>query len=227
MNDTWVLIPANNEGRSIGAVISGCRAYCRNILVVDDGSNDSTGRIAAAAGAQVIRHDSNKGKGAALRTGFRMLLDRGCRVVITLDADGQHDPREIPRFLSSYERIAAEEKREVIVIGSRIRGKERIPLYRAVPHRIGEFFISLAARRHIPDTQSGYRLYTRGILEAIECSAKRFDMEAEILIKASRKGVRIEQIPIEAIYRENYTTHFRPVVDFYRISIMVLKNLFK
>lgn len=217
----WSLIPAFNEGKTIGEVIEGTRRYCENIVVVDDGSGDDTRKVAQRTGVIVLSHDRNLGKGAALKTGFRWLLDRDCSAVLTLDADGQHDPEEIPKFLQF-----AEKNREGgIIIGARSINRKKMPLYRAVPNRIGELFISVAARRHITDTQSGFRLYSREVLERVECDSKGFDFETEILIKASKRGMHIVDVPIKTIYQKNYKTHFRPITDFYRISIVVIRNL--
>jgi glycosyltransferase involved in cell wall biosynthesis len=224
MKDLWLLIPAYNESPTLGGVIERSRPFCGNILVVDDGSSDTTSSVAQAAGGVVLRHQGNRGKGEALKTGFSWLLAKGCKAVITMDGDGQHDPSEIPKFAERYHRVRGKGFADVLIVGARERRK--MPRYRAVPNRIGEALISLAARRHILDTQSGYRLYSRGVLEGVSCRSSGFDMETEILIKAARKGVKIEEIPVTTIYQENYRTHFRPVADFYRISIMVLRNLF-
>lgn len=224
-NRIWVLIPAFNASRWLKDVVESCRLHCSNVLVVDDGSTDDTLNVARRSGALTVGHKRNSGKGAAIKTGFRWLQDRDCAASITLDADGQHDPQEIPAFLRCYERLLEDGCKDFIVIGARIHGREKMPLYRAIPNRVGEFFISLAARRHITDTQSGYRLYTKGVMQGIRCTAKGFDMEAEMLIKAARSGARIEEIPIEAIYGDAYHTNFRPVADFYRISITVLRNI--
>ena len=217
----WILIPAFNEGRALREVCEGVSRNCKNIVVVNDGSDDDTGRIAGRTGCVVLNHDRNRGKGAALKTGFRWLLERDCSAVLTLDADGQHDPSEIPKFLEFFEK----NRPEGIIIGTRSIEREKMPHYRAIPNRIGELFISLAARRHIVDTQSGFRLYSRGVIEKIRCTSDGFDMEAEILIKSSREGFELFSLPIRTIYQEGYTSHFRPVRDFYKISKVVLKNL--
>ncbi len=220
-SDVWILIPAHNEAATLGDVISGAGEHCPNILVVDDGSDDETATIARECGCDIVRHNVNKGKGAALKSGFSRILRRDCSAVITIDGDGQHDTAEIVKFMEHYDK----EKTDGIIIGSRSIDRESMPLYRAVPNRIGEFFISVAARRHIRDTQSGFRMYSREVIEETQCDADGFDLEAEILIKASRKGFEVVSIPVRTIYQENYTTHFRPVRDFYQISKVVLKNL--
>jgi len=221
MSGIWILIPAHNEEKTIGDVIGGAKRHCPDILVVDDGSVDGTGEIAMEMGAVTLRHGVNRGKGAALKTGFRWLLETGCRAVITLDGDGQHDPAEIPKFISLFMKNDS----EGIIIGNRTIDRKSMPLYRAIPNRIGELFISAAARRHIEDTQSGFRLYSRMVIEGVQCVTDGFDFETEILIRAARRGFRIESIPVRTIYQDEYRTHFRPVRDFYRISIVVLKNL--
>ncbi len=215
------LIPAFNEARTISGVVENAKTFVRNILVVDDGSSDATSERAEKAGAFVIRHTGNLGKGKALRTGFAHALEQGYQAVITLDADGQHDTSEISHFLSAYEQDAGD-----IVIGSRLRNKDLIPRYRYIPNQIGIFFISWAAGCRIEDTQSGFRLYKREVLEKIQLETSGFETETEVLIKAAKKGFRIHTIPVSAIYQSDYKTYFRPVRDFYRISILVLKLMF-
>lgn len=219
---TWLLVPAFNEAPAIGDVIERCKRQCGNILIVDDGSSDGTFMEAEQAGARVLRHETNRGKGEAIKTGFRWLLERDCGPVITLDGDGQHDPVEIPSFLDCYERHRRNGGGDIIIIGKRER--DRMPRYRAIPNKIGETMISFAARKRIQDTQSGYRLYSRGVIENVSCRSTGFEMETEILIKASRMGAHVEEIPVATIYQENYKTNFRPVADFYRISIVFIRN---
>jgi len=222
MENIWLLIPAYNEASVIGDVIERCKGRCGNVLVVDDGSSDGTSLEAEQAGVVVLRHKTNKGKGEAIKTGFKWLMEKGCGAVITLDGDGQHDPAEIPAFLGSYTRHNQNGGGDIIIIGKRKR--EQMPRYRAIPNKIGETMISFAARKRIRDTQSGYRLYSRGVIEKVSCRSTGFEMETEILIKASRMGAHIEEIPVATIYQENYKTNFRPVADFYRISIVFLRN---
>lgn len=215
------LIPAFNESRTISGVIETAKQHVRDIFVVDDGSVDATSELAEKAGACVIRHDRNLGKGMALRTGFARVLEQGFGAVITLDADGQHNTSEINNFISVYEVNAGD-----IIIGARLRDKDLIPLYRYIPNQIGIFFISRAAGCRIEDTQSGFRLYKKEVLEKVSLKTDGFETETEVLIKAAKKGFRIHTIPVSAIYQSDYKTYFRPVRDFYRISILVLKLMF-
>lgn len=218
---TCGLIPAFNEEDRIAPVITGAREALDAVVVIDDGSSDLTAERAAAAGAVVIRHPDNRGKGMALRTGFAWALENGMQTVITIDADGQHDTGMIPTFLDSFRRNSAD-----IIIGSRLWNRQAIPRYRYIPNRIGVFLISRAAGTSIDDTQSGFRLYSRDVLERIRLVSTGFETETEILIKAGRKGYRIAGIPVPVIYQQDYRTHFRPVRDFYRISILFLKLVF-
>ncbi|HYQ48540.1 MAG TPA: glycosyltransferase family 2 protein [Thermodesulfovibrionales bacterium] len=212
------IIPAFNEEKRIVQVISGVRRHIPDVIVVDDGSHDGTAARAERAGAVVIRHASNRGKGMALRTGFGHALRRDYAAVLTLDGDGQHAPEEIAKFLSAFRAGSGD-----IIIGSRLWDKAAIPRYRYIPNRIGIFCISKAAGCRIDDTQSGFRLYRREVLETIPLTTTGFETETEALIRAGRAGFRIHSFPVPAIYHRDYRTNFRPVRDFYRISILFLK----
>lgn len=212
------LIPAFNEEKRIAEVVRGVREHIADVIVVDDGSVDATAERAAGSGAVVIRHGSNKGKGMALRTGFRHVLSKRYSAVITLDGDGQHAPEEIAAFLSAFDADAGD-----IIIGSRLWDRAAIPRYRYIPNQIGIFCISKAAGCRIADTQSGFRLYRREVLERIALGTTGFETETEALIRAGKAGFRIHSVPVSAIYHRDYKTNFRPVRDFYRISILFLK----
>lgn len=223
MHEICCLICAYNEEKTIGSVVKGCKKYFDSVIVVDDGSTDKSGDAAVLSGAYVIKHPKNSGKGAALKTGFDFALKNGFDAVITLDADGQHDPAEISKFIDSYKNNSGD-----IIIGNRLWDKG-IYLSRYISNRIGVFFISLASGCKICDTQSGFRLYKKEVIENIKIKSSGFEAETEILIKAGRKGFNISSIPVKAMYPkncENYKTNFKPVRDFYRISILVLKSFF-
>jgi glycosyltransferase involved in cell wall biosynthesis len=215
------LIPAYNAGKTVGAVVSGTRRFVKQVFVIDDGSTDDTHDRAARAGATVIRHGSNRGKGEALKTGFRLLVERGFDAVLTLDADGQHDPDDIPRLLARYARGDAG-----IVIGSRMAERANIPRVRLIPNLVGNFFIARASGRPIEDSQCGMRVYAAAVLKTITLITSRFDTEAEALIKAGKAGFTFAFVPIPAIYRTDIGSNFVPVKDTYLISIVYLKSLF-
>lgn len=196
------LIPGFQEGPRIGAVVARTLASLP-VLVVDDGSTDDTAQAAEAAGARVIRQVPNQGKGAALRAGFRVALDEGWDAVVTLDADGQHDPAEIPSFLAA---LGADPE---LVIGRRDFGQ--MPPVRRLANTLGTAAFSWAVGRHIPDNQSGYRLLGRRLMEAMLPSAERgFEFEVEMIAVCLRNGWRLDWVPIATIY-DGAPSHVRPM----------------
>jgi glycosyltransferase involved in cell wall biosynthesis len=200
--DILAVIPAYEEAPRIGDVVRGARVHLP-VLVVDDGSTDDTARHAEAAGATVIVQRPNRGKGAALRLGFARALELGAAAVVTLDADGQHDPAEIPAFLATFRATSAD-----LVVGQRDFG--RMPLVRRLSNRLGGLAISWAVGRSIPDNQSGYRLLSRRLVEAIAVSDESgFEYEIEMITTCIRAGYRLEWVPIRTIYAGE-PSHIRP-----------------
>jgi len=207
------LIPAWNEGSRILPVLETTLDYLP-VLVVDDGSEDDTADIAETAGAIVVRHPSNHGKGKALMTGFTWAMDHGYDAVLTLDADGQHDPAEIPKFITAYHADVAE-----LIIGRRSYLKMPFPRFFTTP--LGTLLLSLALGRMIHDNQSGYRLYTRRCLEAFEPATTGFEMEVEVIIQMVCKDLRIGWVGIRTIYGINKVSYFHPVKDTLRFLGMI------
>jgi glycosyltransferase involved in cell wall biosynthesis len=199
------LIPAWNEAARIGPVLHGVRAHLP-LLVVDDGSTDDTARLAEAAGATVVRHAANLGKGAALTTGFRWALEHGYEAVLTLDADGQHDPADIPKFLAAYARGDAD-----LIIGR--RDFRAMPFPRRYTNPLGSWLLSHALGQRIPDNQSGFRLYTRRLLEALRPTATGFELEVEVITQAVCAGFRLGWVDIHTIYSIPKVSYFRPLRD--------------
>ena len=198
------LIPGYNEGPRIAEVVRGASTYLP-VLVVDDGSADDTAEAARAAGATVIEQRPNQGKGAALRAGFRQALADGADAVLTLDADGQHDPAEIPAFLSAW----AAEPRPDLVIGR--RNFRAMPPIRRLSNGLGRRAFSWAVGRPIPDNQSGYRLVSRRIMDATLASAEGgFEFEVEMITTCIRMGGTIAWVPIRTIYA-GQPSHIRPL----------------
>jgi glycosyltransferase involved in cell wall biosynthesis len=198
------LIPGYNEGPRIAEVVRGASAHLP-VLVVDDGSADDTADVARAAGATVIEQRPNQGKGAALRAGFRQALADGADAVLTLDADGQHDPAEIPAFLSAW----AAEPRPDLIIGR--RNFRAMPPIRRLSNVLGGRAFSWAVGRPVPDNQSGYRLVSRRIMEATLVSAEGgFEFEVEMITTCIRMGGTIAWVPIRTIYAGE-PSHIRPL----------------
>jgi glycosyltransferase involved in cell wall biosynthesis len=207
-----VIIPAHNEGGRIGSVVSAVAAQGLPVLAVDDGSTDGTGEEASAAGAQVLRLQPNRGKGAALKAGFRQALgpaeDAGWLALLTLDGDGQHDPAEIPAFLEAWRRTGAD-----LVVG--MRDYRDMPPIRWFTNSVSRLLFSRAVGERIPDNQSGYRLHSRRIVEAALASEEQgFAFEVEEIAICVGRGYRLAWVPIKTIYGTEKSdikpwTHFR------------------
>ncbi len=208
------LIPAWNEAARIGPIVEEARAYLP-VLVVDDGSHDDTSAVAEAAGAMVVRHPRNRGKGVALMTGFTWAQERGYEAVLTLDADGQHDPAEIPGFLAAYEAGAGE-----LIIGRRDFGQMPFPR-RHTNLVFGAWLLSLALGTRIYDSQSGYRLYSRRLLERLDLTAAGFELEVEVIVQAVCGKMRIGWVDIRTIYGVGEVSYFHPVRDSVRFLGML------
>lgn len=218
-----VVIPAYNEAGGIVALVKRVLQQVPLVIVVDDGSRDDTVALLAAMPVTLLRHGENLGKGAALASGFRAALAAGARRIITLDGDGQHRPEDIPRLVARARQLPG-----TIVIGSRAADRDAFPRSRYIANRIADFWISWAAGQNIDDSQSGFRVYPREVLERITADPRRrFVYESELLIDAVRRGARTDALPIPAIYdaRALRPSHFRPVADIAAIVIMLAGKL--
>ena len=215
-----ILIPALNAAPTLDAVVRAARAEHEPVVVIDDGSSDATGKVAAEAGATVLRHPANRGKGGALKTGFAWARANGFDGVITLDADGQHLANEIPKFL----RARAETKADLI-IGGRAHLFHGMLLRRRLANRISASGIAFASGTNVTDSQSGFRFYSMKLIDAVPLRAEGFDMESEVIVRAGRAGFRIEMIPIDLGFVNGVSTsHYRPVKDTIRIAITVFRT---
>jgi glycosyltransferase involved in cell wall biosynthesis len=207
------LVPAYNEGVRVAGVVTAALAHSP-VLVVDDGSTDDTALRAKEAGATVLRQSPNRGKGAALRAGFRRALDDGFEVVLTLDADGQHDPAEIPKFLESYADGLAD-----LIIGA--RDFQHIPLVRRVANTLGRWSFSWALGQPVRDNQSGYRLLSRRLLEAtLDSRESGFEFEVEMIVTCVQRGYVLAWVPIRTIYAGEQS-HINPWHHFVNFSRVV------
>jgi glycosyltransferase involved in cell wall biosynthesis len=225
--ETAIVIPAYNAGRHLGGVLDRVLAQAprEHIYVVDDGSADDTAAVAESRGVHVIRQTPNQGKAAALRTGFQ--ATRAYERVITLDADGQHDPADLPRFLE------AAAGHHDLVVGARTLG-QGMPGLRAFGNRVSSWYIGVLAGQSIPDSQSGYRLHTRALIDsvvpAIEPRVAGFLFETELLVRAGRQGYRLGSLPIATVYA-GQGSHFHPATElprflslFARLTLLVVSG---
>jgi glycosyltransferase involved in cell wall biosynthesis len=201
----------------VGAVVGRTLAIVPDVLVIDDGSRDGTAEAARAAGGEVHVLPTNRGKGAALRAAFEILFSRGFTGVVTLDADGQHLPEEIPRLLA-----AAPEGD--LILGTRDHLFAEMGLVRRFSNRLSSRAISLAAGRAISDVQTGFRLYTRGLIERTGFPEPRFEAESAVVVRAVRLGLRVATIPVRLGHADGRaTSHYRPIVDSVRIAGAVIR----
>jgi glycosyltransferase involved in cell wall biosynthesis len=231
-SQTAAVIPAYQDEKHIGDIVRRTRRQLDHVLVIDDGSTDKTGRRAREAGAEVIVHDQNRGKGEAIKTGLAHCLgaanpsrrepDSQIGWVVLLDSDGQHLPEEIDRFFLA----AASATHPTFLIGNRMNDVARMPFIRRVVNRYMSSGISRACGQKIPDTQCGYRMLDRQLIPELLGGGDRFDYETEVLIIASRKGYRIESVPITTVYTDQ-VSKIRPVRDavrFFKLMWRYRKN---
>jgi glycosyltransferase involved in cell wall biosynthesis len=217
------VIPAFNNEPTISEVVQKTRVEIDHVVVVDDGSTDNTAQLAEAAGAHLLRVPKNRGKGNALRVAFRYAVENDLDAVITLDADLQHDPSEIPSLLKHYVT-----HRSRVVIGNRLTDRENIPRIRYTVNRIGAYTFSWLINQPVEDSQCGFRLYDRQVIGNFQILNDGFEAEADLLLRAGKRGYKIGFVPIKTIYFPDRMSrsYYRPVKDTFRISIIFLMNLF-
>ncbi len=210
-SQTVAVIPAYHDEKHIGDIVRRTGQQLDHVLVIDDGSNDGTAQRARDAGAEVIVHSQNRGKGEAIKTGLRHCLAREVTWVILLDSDGQHLPEEIERFLSA----AASATQPMLFVGNRMDNASAMPFIRRVVNRYMSRRISHLCGQRIPDTQCGFRMLHQQLIPELLGGGDRFDYDTEVLIIASRKRYRIEPVPITTVYSDQ-VSNIHPVRDAFR-----------
>ncbi len=214
-----VVIPAFNAARSVGDVVRSCREIVADVVVIDDGSADHTASVARSAGADVVPHSQNRGKGAALKSGFAYALQHGYDVMITLDADGQHLPREIPQFLRSRAETRAD-----LIIGGRSHLFDQMLPRRRLANRFSAWSIAWASGTAVTDSQSGFRLYSADLLRNVRLRTDGFDLESEVIVRAGRGGFKVTTTPIDLGFVDGLSTsHYKPLMDTLRIAWTVFR----
>ena len=214
-----VIIPALNAAQSLGALIPRIRQQGLDVIVVDDGSTDRTGTTAAAHGAIVISHLVNEGKGRALRRGFDFARRAGYDGVITMDGDGQHDPAEIPGFIET-----ARQEGAALVLGNRMTAGAIMPVARRRTNLLMSEVISAVAGQPIPDSQCGFRLIRRELLENLSLTARRYEIETELVLQAASRRWKIVSMPIRSIY-DNHQSYIQPIRESLRFVGQVFHHM--
>ena len=213
----WIaVIPAYNEAPHIAAVVSAVQAQGVPLVVIDDCSTDGTGDRAREAGAEVVRHPVNGGKGKAIGTGFDYACEHGYDGVIFLDADGQHDPEEMPLFIE-----AARDDRVDIVLGNRMGDTAGMPFLNLATNVVLSGLVSVVAGAKIHDSQVGYRLIKTRVWGTFPMKGTRFDFESEFLIRACRMGCRLKEVPIKTIYGDE-VSKINPWAETFRFIRLLL-----
>ena len=215
-----VVIPAFNAAATIGTLIQSVKLHGLDVIVVDDGSQDTTASVASAHGALVISHLENVGKGRALRTGFEHILRTPYDGVITMDSDGQHDPTDLPRLIEEGERQHAG-----ITLGNRLTDGTLMPMSRRWTNRLMSCIVSRLARQRIPDSQCGYRFIRKEVLADVPLRSRCFEIETELLCRAAARRWKIISVPVRTIYAEDHASYIRPVRDAFRFISVILRHV--
>jgi glycosyltransferase involved in cell wall biosynthesis len=213
-----ILVPTFNNAKTLAPLIKDLLAFEAHIIVINDGSTDDTENILGLLPAiQIISYSPNKGKGMALRQGFRAAVERGYDYAISIDSDGQHFAKDLPAFL-----VALEENPGSLIIGARNMDQSSVPAKSSFGHRFSNFWYLVETGIKIPDTQSGYRLYPVTLLQTIRFITRRFEFEIEVIVRAAWIGIPVLSVPVSVYYapQGERVSHFRPFIDFTRISIL-------
>ncbi len=215
MDNIWCIIPVYNNAGTVGTVARECRSHLPNVLVVDDGSTDADlQEIFADSDINVLRHRENRGKGAALKSGFNFAARHGARFAITIDGDGQHFPEDLLRFIPEL-------REDTIIIGAREKVVGRMPGKSRFGRRFSDFWVRLETGRPVRDTQSGFRAYPVRHIKKLPLKCRRYDFEIEVLARAAWAGLKLKSIPVKVRYHgpEERVSGFRPLADNLRISL--------
>ncbi len=215
-----ILIPAYNEARTIADVVKYVRGKGLDVLVVDDGSSDHSAELAKEAGAVVLVNFKNQGKGFSLQRGFDYIISRDYEALITMDADGQHAVEDLDRFIAFFNA-----KKPDVICGNRMQNYKGMPFIRLLTNKIMSGLISLVCRQKVYDSQCGYRLIRCEVLRNVQLSSSAFEIESEVLIKASKRRYRIASVPVKTIYGAE-VSKINPFFDTARFIVYIVREMF-
>ena len=214
-----IVIPSYNNGRTVVDVAGRALRQLPDVIVVVDGSTDDTCKSLAESGlpVTVLRHEVNRGKGMALRTGFEYARQHGFRYAVTIDSDGQHFPEDVPVFLDAIDRHPGS-----LILGSRNLQSENMPGKNTFANRFSNFWFAVQTLKKIPDTQTGFRAYPLDRLPSMKLLTSRYEAELELLVFSAWKGIALIPVGIKVYYpaKEERVSSFRPFWDFFRISVL-------
>ena len=211
------IIPAYNEATRVGAVVIGAKKYVDEVIVVSDGSTDGTAEVARAAGARIIEHPINSGAGAATMTGLEAARSLGFDVAVTIDADGQHSPEDIPRLLK-----VLEDERADLVIANRFGGKNHIPLIRRMLNNAGNVITFAVTGLYLPDTQCGFKVFGPKALREVELRMSGYEFCTEIVGEAAKHRWKVISIPAKVVYSEYTLAKGQSVANAMKIACKIL-----
>lgn len=213
-----VIIPTYNNSHTLQSVIDDVLNYVADVIVVNDGSTDETSAVLDLNSAvKVISYQPNRGKGYALKQGFRCALSSGFRYAVTIDSDGQHRASDILLFLDKIEQCP-----DSLIIGSRLLHQENMPGGNTFANKFSNFWYRLQTGINLPDTQSGFRLYPLRKISGMHFFTNRYESELEMLVRSAWRGINVDHVAISVYYppSEERVSHYRPFIDFFRISIL-------
>lgn len=214
-----ILIPAHNEAKAIGSLVSSLATMGYDCFVVDDGSVDGTGLVASKAGAIVFSTKRKSGKGAALRLGIAQLIKTDYEAILLMDGDGQHAPTDVSAFIQKADSSKAD-----IINGNRLNNPQGMPKLRLNTNKFMSWLISMICRTKIDDTQCGFRLIRMNVLRAIDLKSNDFEIESEILFKSAKAGFKFASVDIQTIYRDE-VSKINPVKDTVRFIRFLFKEM--
>ena len=219
MSKVCVVVPTYNNAATLQGVVESLLAYTNDVLVVDDGSTDSTTEAIRVLGDRItaLGYPTNRGKGYALRTAFRRAAELGFDYAITIDADGQHSAKDLAAFIDAIERHPG-----ALIVGSRGFDHKHMPAKNSFANKFSNFWFRIHTLSRLPDTQSGYRAYPLAQVAAMRLVTTRYETETELLVRSAWRGVPILPVAIGVHYppAEERVSHFRPFRDFVRISVL-------
>ena len=213
LSEICAVIPTYGNSRTVADVVRRTLAQGVAVIVVDDGSEIPVEGLLEGLSVRVLRHPVNQGKGRALRTGLRAVREAGFRFAVTLDADGQHAPEDLPKMFEAA-------GPRVLVVGSRALDAEGMPAGNSFANRFSNFWFAVQTLRRLPDTQTGFRVYPLEDLPSLWILTSRYEAELSLLVFSAWKGLKLVPVPVQVTYPEDRVTHFRPFMDFFRISVL-------